>query len=139
MRITGENFTPEYKYPIKIYRIGQLEFANGLEIRKLMFAIILAILLIVVFFVFGIQEEEELFRFIVKNWLILLTVIPAVVTFVVFNLRYDHKGVLAFFRDRLRFYRTRHKAYEHFMEVPNQQWQKELEYEAFYRVEEDEN
>ncbi|MBM7554425.1 TcpE family conjugal transfer membrane protein [Thalassobacillus pellis] len=135
MRIQGENFTPEYKYPIKIYRMGQVEFANGLEIRKMMFAIVLALLMVVLFFVFGVQEEERLLPFIFHNWLILLTVIPAVVTFVTFNLRYDHKGFFAFCRDRLRFYRTRNQAYEHFLEVPMRTWQQPIRYEAYHRKE----
>jgi TcpE family len=127
----GENYTQEYKYPIKIYRIWSIEFANGLEVRKMIFAIVLAAVLLLSFVLVGIKNDTNLFRFFVKNWLILLTVIPGVITFIVFNLKYDHKGVLLFLRDRITFYRTKKKSYEHFIEVAHDQLEKELTFEPF--------
>ncbi|MFC0187627.1 conjugal transfer protein [Fictibacillus aquaticus] len=127
----GENFTQEYKYPIKIYRIRSVEFANGLEVRKMIFSIILAALLVLTFVLVGIKSDTNLFRFFVKNWLILLTVIPGIITFIVFNLKYDHKGVLPYMKDRITFYRTKNKSYEHFIEVANDQLQKDLIFEPF--------
>lgn len=135
----GENYTQEYKYPIKIYRIWTIEFANGLEVRKMIFAVILAAILLVSFVLIGIKNDTNLLRFIAKNWLILITVIPGVITFIVFNLKYDHKGVFPFLRDRIIFYRTRKKSYEHFIEVVNDQLQKELSYEPFQIRREGEN
>jgi hypothetical protein len=131
LRLKGENFTPEYKYPIKIYRIGQIEFANGLEVRKMIFSIILAMILLFMFVMVGVQSDGHLFGFVAKNWLILITVIPSVITFVVFNLKYDHKGFIPFIKDRLEFYRTKHQSYEHFMEVANDQLQKDFIFEPF--------
>lgn len=127
----GENYTQEYKYPIKIYRIWSIEFANGLEVRKMIFAIVLAAVLLLTFVLVGIKNDTNLFRFFVKNWLILLTVIPGVITFIVFNLNYDHKGVIPFVRDRITFYRTKKKSYEHFIEVAHGQLEKELTFEPF--------
>lgn len=127
----GENYTQEYKYPIKIYRIWSVEFANGLEVRKMIFAFILAAILLLSFGLVGIKSDTNLFRFFVKNWLILLTVIPGVITFIVFNLKYDHKGVLPFVRDRFAFYRTKNNSYEHFIEVASDQLQKDLTFEPF--------
>jgi hypothetical protein len=131
LKLKGENFTPEYKYPIKIYRIGQIEFANGLEVRKMIFSIILAVILIIAFVMVGVQSDSNLIGFVAKNWLILITVIPGVITFVVFNLKYDNKGFIPFIRDRIIYYRTKHKSYEHFIEVANDQLQKELLFEPF--------
>ncbi len=128
---TGENFTSEYKYPIKIYRIGQIEFANGLEVRKMIFSMILAALLVSVFLVIGVQSDSNLMGFVAKNWLILITVIPGTITFVVFNLKYDNKGFLAFVRDRFHFHKNRHKQYEHFLEVAHDQMQRELSFEPY--------
>ncbi|MCQ6266338.1 conjugal transfer protein [Fictibacillus sp. WQ 8-8] len=127
----GENFTPEYKYPIKIYRIRSVEFANGLEVRKMIFSIILAAVLLLSFVLIGIKSDTNLFRFFLKNWLILLTVIPGLITFIVFNLKYDHKGVLPYSRDRIHFYRCKNKSYEHFMEVASHQLHKDLVFEPF--------
>ncbi|MDN4072907.1 TcpE family conjugal transfer membrane protein [Fictibacillus terranigra] len=127
----GENFTPEYKYPIKIYRISSLEFANGLEVRKMIFSIILAAVLLLSFLLLGVKSDTNLFDFFLKNWLILLTVIPSLITFVVFNLKYDHKGVLPFIRDRWCFYRTKNNAYEHFIEVASDQLKQTIRFEPF--------
>jgi hypothetical protein len=135
----GENYTQEYKYPIKIYRIWTIEFANGLEVRKMIFAVILAAILLVSFVLIGLKNDTNLLRFIAKNWLILITVIPGVITFIVFNLKYDHKGVLPFLRDRIVFYRTKNKSYEHFIEVASDQLLKELFYEPFLIRREGEN
>ncbi|MFG6120907.1 TcpE family conjugal transfer membrane protein [Thalassobacillus sp. B23F22_16] len=128
---TGENFTSEYKYPIKIYRIGAVEFANGLEIRKVVFSIILAAILIFSFVILGFQSDTNLLGFVAKNWLILITVVPGTITFVVFNLKYDNKGFIPYVRDRFNFYRNRHKQYEHFVEVAHDQMEKEMSFEAF--------
>lgn len=128
----GENFTKEYKYPIKIYRIGQsIEFANGLELRKLVFSIILAGVMLASFLIVGFTSDSNVIQFILKNWLVLITIIPALVTFIAFNLKYDDKGVISFFKDRYTFYKTRHKAFEHFMEVPTSQMDKDLKFESF--------
>lgn len=127
----GENFTQEYKYPIKIYRISEVEFANGLEVRKLIFSVILGAILLFIFIIVGIKSDTNILQFLLKNWLILITVIPGVATFVVFNLTYDNKGFIAYVRDRAQFYKTRHKAYEHYVEVPVNQMQKDLEFEPF--------
>jgi TcpE family len=135
----GENYTQEYKYPIKIYRIWTIEFANGLEVRKMIFAVLLAAILVLSFVLIGIKNDTNLLRFIAKNWLILITVIPGVITFIVFNLKYDHKGVFPFLRDRIVFYRTKNKSYEHFIEVASDQLQKELSYEPFLIRKEGEN
>jgi dolichol kinase len=128
----GENYKQEYKYPIKVYHIWSIEFANGLEVRKMIFAIVLVAFLLLTFILVGIKNDTNLFRFFVKNWLILLTVIPGVITFIVFNLKYDHKGVLPFIRDRITFYRTRKKSYEHFIEVAHDQLEKEMTFELFF-------
>ncbi|MCP3029661.1 TcpE family conjugal transfer membrane protein [Halobacillus sp. A5] len=127
----GENFTSEYKYPIKIYRMGSVEFANGLEVRKVIFSILLAALLIFSFVILGIQSDANLLGFVAKNWLILITVIPGTITFVVFNLKYDHKGFIPYVRDRFYFYRHRHKQYEHFVEVAHDQVEKDMSFEPF--------
>lgn len=128
----GENFTKEYKYPIKIYRIGQsIEFANGLELRKLVFSIFLAGGMLGVFLIVGFTSESNVIRFILQNWLIMVTLIPALITFIAFNLKYDGKGVIPFIKDRYTFYKTRHKAFEHFIEVPTSQMNKEMEFESF--------
>lgn len=127
----GDNFTQEYKYPIKIYKIWQIEFANGLEIRKLIFSAILAAVMICGFIILGIKGSSNILSFLAKNWLIILVVIPSVISFVVFNLDYDGKGFVSFFKDRTNFYLTKHKSYEHFLEVPKSQMGKELTYEPF--------
>lgn len=127
----GDNFTEEYKYPIKIYRIWKLEFANGLEVRKLIFSAVLAAIMIFTFMIFGINSDSNILAFLAKNWLIILVVIPGVISFVVFNLEYDGKGFISFFKDRIQFYLTKHKAYEHFIEVPKSQMERDLTYEPF--------
>lgn len=130
--VKGENFTNEYKYPIKIYRIGQsIEFANGLELRKLVFSIILAGGMLGVFLLVGFTSESNVIRFILQNWLIMVTLIPTLITFIVFNLKYDGKGVIPFIKDRYKFYKTRKKAIEHFIEVPTSQMHKEMKFESF--------
>jgi hypothetical protein len=131
LRLKGENFTPEYKYPIKIYRMGPIEFANGLEIRKMIFSVVLALMLMIGFVMVGVQSDRNLLGFVAKNWLILITIIPGVITFVVFNLKYDNKGFIPFIKDRISFYRTKHTSYEHFIEVVNDQLQNELSFEPF--------
>lgn len=131
MKLKGENFTPEYKYPIKIYKIGQIEFANGLEVRKMVFSIILAAILILIFTIVGIQSDSNFLKFIQKNWLILITLVPGIITFVVFNIKYDNKGFIPFIKDRLFFYRTKNKSYEHFIEIAVDQMEKELVFEPF--------
>jgi TcpE family len=138
-KVKGENYTQEYKYPIKIYRIHTVEFANGLEVRKMIFAIVLAVVLILSFVMIGVKSDTNLYHFLMKNWLILLTVIPGVITFIVFNLKYDHKGVIPFVRDRIHFYRTKNKSYEHFIETASDQLQKELRFEPFLKMKEGEN
>lgn len=129
----GENFTEEFKYPIKIYRIWQFEFAKGLEVRKLVFSIFIGAVILLTFLIVGIRSETSIVRFFINNWLIVLVLVPAVITFVVFNLRYDHKKIIPFIRDRYWFYRTKHKQYEHFMEVPTGQLETELVFEPFQR------
>jgi TcpE family len=138
-KVKGENYTQEYKYPIKIYRIHNVQFANGLEVRKMIFAVVLAAVLILSFVMIGVKSDTNLYHFLMKNWLILLTVIPGVITFIVFNLKYDHKGVIPFIRDRIRFYYTKNRAYEHFIEVASDQLQKELRFEPFLKRKEGEN
>jgi hypothetical protein len=137
--LTGENFTEEFKYPIKIYRIWQLEFANGLEVRKLVFALFVGAFILLGFLVFGIQGETSLVRFFRDNWLVVLVLVPTVVTFIVFNMTYDHKRIIPFLRDRYWFYRTRHKQYEHFMEVATDQFETELVFEPFHRQQRGDN
>lgn len=127
----GDNFTKEYKYPIKLYKIGQIEFANGLEVRKLVFSVILAVIMIFVFLIFGFNSDSNIVSFLRRNWLVVLTVIPAVISFIVFNLNYDGKGFISYFKDRFHFYSTKNKEYEHFIEVPTSQMEKELEFESF--------
>ncbi|MGP4080105.1 conjugal transfer protein [Pseudalkalibacillus sp. R45] len=138
MEPRGENYTAEYKYPIKIYRIGAMEFSNGIEVRKMIFSIILAALLVIGFVMIGIRGDRNVLGFLAKNWLILITVIPGVITFVVFNLQYDHKKFIPFIKDRIRFYRTRGTSYEHFIEVASEQMGKELVFEPHMKAGEDE-
>ena len=128
----GENFTKEYKYPIKIYRIGHaIEFANGLELRKLIFSIILAGIMLMMFIMLGVNSDSNFLSFIFKNWLVLLTLIPAAITFIVFNLNYDNKGFIAYFKDRYHFYKTKNKEYEHFIEVATSQMNTDLSFEPY--------
>ncbi|WP_349407940.1 conjugal transfer protein [Pseudalkalibacillus sp. SCS-8] len=138
MKLKGENFTPEYKYPIKIYRIGSIEFANGLEVRKMIFSFVLAILLVIGFVMIGVQGDHNLLGFVAKNWLILITVIPGIITFVVFNLQYDNKKFIPFLKGRVRFYRTKETSYEHFIEVASEQMGKEMVFEPHMKAGEDE-
>lgn len=128
----GDNFTKEYKYPIKIYRIGNaIEFANGLELRKLVFSLVLAGIMIITFIVAGITSDANIIQFVLKNWLVMITLIPASITFIVFNMKYDNKGVIPYIKDRYRYYRTRNIEIEHFQEVPTSQLHKDLEFESY--------
>ncbi|CAG9622807.1 conjugal transfer protein [Sutcliffiella rhizosphaerae] len=131
----GDNFTKEYKYPIKIYRIGRLEFANGLEVRKLVVAGGVILIMIMVFIGFGASSHTGAMRFIFENWLIILVCVPGVITFVVFSLKYDHKPVIPFIKDRWAYYNTKHKAYEHFKEIPLSQYERDLQFEPYIRRE----
>lgn len=131
----GENFTKEYKYPIKIYRIGQIEFANGLEVRKMVVAGVVILFMLLAFIGFGASSNTGATQFIFQNWLIILVCVPAVITFVVFSLKYDHKPVIPFIKDRWKFYQTKNKACEHFDEVPLTQYETDLQFEAFVRKE----
>lgn len=46
-------------------------------------------------------------------------------------MKYDNKGVIPYLKDRYQFYKTRHMEYEHFIEVPKSQLDKDLEFEPF--------
>ncbi|MFC0560780.1 conjugal transfer protein [Halalkalibacter alkalisediminis] len=130
----GDNFTKEYKYPIKIYHIGQIEFANGLEIRKMIVAGVVILLMVLMFFVFGVTSHSGALQFILGNWLIILVCVPAVITFVVFSMKYDYKPVIPFIKDRMTFYKMRNKAFEHFEEVPLDQFETDLQFEPLEPV-----
>lgn len=134
VEMKGENFTKEYKYPIKIYRIGQIEFANGLEVRKMIVAGVVIFMMVLMFFIFGASSHAGAIQFLLGNWLIILVCVPAVITFVVFSMKYDHKPVIPFMKDRLRFYKMKNKAYEHFDEVPLDQYEVDLTFEPLERV-----
>lgn len=127
----GENFTREYKYPIKIYKIGNLTFSNGIEVRKLI-ASAISIVFIIGFFIFlGTKVNTGFLGFFIKNWLIIIVFVPALIVFLFFNLDYENKGIIKYFRDRIAYLLNRKKQYEHFMEVPRGQFNKELKFESF--------
>ena len=130
----GENFTKEYKYPIKIYNIGKMTFANGIEVRKMVVAGVVILLMIFVFSVFGASLQSGTIRFLMSNWLVILVCVPAVISFVVFSMKYDYKPVIPFIKDRAIFYQTKNKAYEHFEEVPLNQYDTDLEFEPLERI-----
>ncbi|AQT87020.1 TcpE family protein (plasmid) [Paenibacillus larvae subsp. larvae] len=127
----GENFTGEFKFPIKLYKIWIFEFADGVEVRKLLFGGTVGFLMIVFFIYMGIHSSSNVLHFIKNNWLILLILFPSAITLLVFNIKYDNKPVLAFFRDRFLFYLTRNKEFEHFEEVITKQRDTEFSYEKF--------
>lgn len=130
--MNGENFTQEYKYPIKIYKIGtHLQFSNGVEVRKVIASVVAAGIILALFIIAGVKTDGKTMSFFKQNWLVILTLIPAAITFIIFNLKYDNKGIIAFFRDRIRFLFTKHKEYEHFIEVPTNQIQEEMSFEPF--------
>lgn len=129
----GDNFTQEYKYPIKLYKIGSIEFANGIEVRKMVFSFILGAIILLSFMLIGVKGDSNILLFFANNWLVILITVPSVITFVVFNLKYDNKKVIPYIRDRYWFYRTKHKEYEHFHEVATNQIKRELTFEAFMK------
>lgn len=131
--IKGDNFTREYKYPIKVYKIWKIESSNGWELRKLIVAGITALFVISLFIGVGYGASDNVVSFILTNWLIILVGIPSIVTFLVFSLKYDDKPVIPFIKDRFRYYKKRHKAYEHFEEVPMKQFETELVFEEYKR------
>lgn len=133
-RMKGENFTKEYKYPIKIYNIGKIEFANGIEVRKMVVAGVVILLMILMFSVFGASFQSGTLRFLMSNWLVILVCVPAVISFVVFSMKYDYKPVIPFIKDRMNFYQTKNRAFEHFEEVPLNQYDTDLEFEPLERI-----
>ncbi|HAO5955140.1 TPA: conjugal transfer protein [Listeria monocytogenes] len=129
----GKNYTEEFKYPIKFYKVGRgkwrFEFKEGLELRK---ATIIGVVFITlfIFLVWSILNKEwGIVQFFISNWVIMLVGIPAILIALLFGLKYDRKPVLAFFRDRVWFYRNKNKTWEHFEEIPSEQMNRPLSFE----------
>lgn len=127
----GDNFTREYKYPIKIYNVGKLEFSNGIEVRKLIASAISIAIMILVFVVLGLKVNPKILSFFLKNWLIILVLVPLGITSIFFSLSFENKGIVRFFKDRILYLFYRNKQYEHFIEVPVKQVENELKFEPF--------
>jgi hypothetical protein len=49
-------------------------------------------------------------------------------------MKYDYKPVIPFMKDRMTFYKMRNKAFEHFEEVPLDQFETELQFEPLEPV-----
>lgn len=130
----GDNFTQEYKYPLKLYRIWKIEFSNGIELRKLVVGGGAASFVVLMFFLIGMTTSTNALVFLIQNWAMMLFVVPGLITYIVFNLRYDNKPVIPFLRDRWNYYKYRNKAFEHFEEVPLNQFEVNLEFESFKRI-----
>ncbi|GIN14621.1 hypothetical protein J26TS2_44880 [Shouchella clausii] len=130
----GDNFTQEYKYPLKLYRIWKFESSNGIELRKLIIGVVTASMVILAFFILGATTSNNAIIFLLNNWAMMLVGIPGLITYIVFSLKYDNKPFISFFRDRWDFYKNRNKAFEHFDEVPLNQYETDLEFEAFDRI-----
>ncbi|EAC4184101.1 conjugal transfer protein [Listeria monocytogenes] len=129
----GKNYTEEFKYPIKFYKVGRgkwrIEFKEGFELRK---AVIVGIVFLILFIVLVwsiLNKQWGIVQFFISNWVIMLVGIPAILIALLFGLKYDRKPVLAFFRDRVWFYRNKNKSWEHFEEVPAEQMNRPLNFE----------
>lgn len=126
-------YTVFVRHPIKIFRLGKLEFANGVELRKVVFSGVIFITLLAILLVIGLSGDTNVIQFLIENWIKILILIPACSSIIAFSFKYDNKPILAFFRDRAVFYTTQHQRYEHFEVVDEAQFEKELQYESFER------
>ncbi|GAA3713196.1 hypothetical protein GCM10022378_00110 [Salinicoccus jeotgali] len=137
VKIMGNNYTQELKYPIKIYKIFQgtkyeIQFSKGIELKKIItgvFAVFLMLILMTISIRIG---STDTLLFILNNWLIVLVAGVAITLIVVFSLNYDYKPIHDYFKDRYTFYRTRHISFEHDIEV-DESFGKPIQYEAFKR------
>lgn len=127
----GENFTREYKYPIKIYKIYKFSFPNGVEARKLIASGISILFIVALFLLLGTKVNKGILSFFKQNWLIVIVFVPSLIVFLIFNLDYENKGIIKFFRDRISYLFNRKKQYEHFIEVPRDQMNTDLKFESF--------
>ncbi|EJV89460.1 conjugal transfer protein [Bacillus cereus] len=125
-------YTIFVRHPIKIFRIGKLEFGNGIELRKLVFSGVIFITLLALLILIGLKGGTDVISFLIHNWIKILILIPAVSTIVAFSFKYDNKPITLFFKDRLIFTLTKNHQYEHFERIDETQFEKELQYEAFH-------
>lgn len=135
----GENFRGEYKYPIKVFRIWKFDFSNGLEVRKAIVFSIVLVALMLFFMLIVLLSNLPIMNFLLSYGLVVLFLVPVGISMTVFGLKYDEKPVVSFLRDRLNFYRTKYKKYEHYDEVDNNQFETELEFEPYWFTSKEEN
>lgn len=124
-------YTMFVRHPIKIFRIGKLEFANGVELRKLVFSGVIFATLLLALIMIGLKGSSNTISFLFNNWITILVLIPSISTFIAFSFKYDNKPIAVFFKDRIVFYLTKNQRYEHFELVDNNQFAKDLQYEPF--------
>ncbi|MDA2637455.1 TcpE family conjugal transfer membrane protein [Bacillus cereus] len=129
------NYTKFFKYPIKIYRIHKLEFANGIELRKLLFGTAIFLITVALLFYIALVGGKPAVSFLLDNWIKIVVLVPATSIFIAFSFKYDNKPINKFFIDRYRFYRNRNKVIENFRVVNDSQYRKPLKYEAYHKKE----
>ncbi|WP_088815650.1 MULTISPECIES: TcpE family conjugal transfer membrane protein [Listeria] len=133
----GRNYTEEFKYPIKFYKVGsgkwRFEFKEGLEMRKAVIIGVVFTSLSAIFLFSIVRGHWGIVHFFISNWLVMLVGFPAIFIWLIFGMKYDRKPVMAFFRDRLWFYRYKGKEWEHFQLVPIHQMNCPLYFEPFLR------
>lgn len=126
------NYTKFFKYPIKIYRIGKLEFANGVELRKLLFGSTVFVITLAILTYIALIGGRTTVNFFIDNWIKITVIVPMVSIFIAFSFKYDNKPINRFFIDRYRFYRHKNKVIENFRVIDDSQYQKPLQYEAYH-------
>lgn len=140
-KVTGNNFTSELKYPIKVYKIFEntryeIQFSKGIELKKIITGAV-SILIMVLLMVISVQiGSADTLLFIFNNWLIVLAGGVGISLIVVFSLNYDYKPIPNYFKDRYKFYKTRNISFEHDIEVDSN-FNKTVQYEPFIRSDDD--
>lgn len=135
--ITGNNFTRELKYPIKIYKIFEdtkyeIQFSEGIELKKIITgAVALGIMAVLMLISVYIGDTGTLL-FVLNNWLVVGVGGVATILIVVYSLNYDYKPIPDYFRDRYQFYKTRRMKIEHDIKVDNT-FDKAVKYEPFMK------
>lgn len=140
-KITGNNFTSELKYPIKIYKIFEdtryeIQFSKGIELKTIVTGAVSIFIMIILMAISIRIGSTTTLLFIFNNWLIVLAGGVGFSLIIIFSLNYDYKPIPNYFKDRYRFYRTKNISFEHDIEVDSN-FNKKLEYEPFIRSDDD--
>lgn len=137
IKVIGNNYTQELKYPIKIYKIFEntkyeIQFSKGIELRKIATGVIAVVVMLTLMIIAIIVGSTGTLLFILNNWLIVLVGGVSVTIITVFSLNFDYKPIPQYFKDRVNFYKNRNTKFEHDINV-DKTFDKIVKYEDFVR------